>query len=89
MAQRVKDLVLSLLWVRLLLWCRFSPWPGNFHMPQVRQKNKRLNFSNKSLMCIYSLMLGTWHIVGAVNICEWMDGCMPVKTRPVFSYRKS
>ena len=28
-AQWVKDLALS------LLWLRFNSWPGNFHMPQV------------------------------------------------------
>lgn len=26
-AQQVKDLVLSLLWLRLKLWCGFNPWP--------------------------------------------------------------
>ena len=35
-AQWVKDLALSLPWPGLLLWCRFDPWPGNFHMPQVQ-----------------------------------------------------
>ena len=29
-----KDLALSMLWLRL------DPWPGNFCMPQVQQKNK-------------------------------------------------
>ena len=30
--QQVKDLVLSsLLWLWLLLWHGFDPWPGNFH----------------------------------------------------------
>ena len=29
-ALAVKDLVLSLLWLGSLLWCRFDPWPGNF-----------------------------------------------------------
>lgn len=33
LVQCVKDLALSLQWPRLLLWCEFSPWPGNFHMP--------------------------------------------------------
>ena len=33
MAQWVKDLVLSLLQLGLLLWCRFDPWQRNFHMP--------------------------------------------------------
>ena len=41
MAQRVKDLALSLLWLRLMLWRRFSPWPGSFHMAQVQPKMKK------------------------------------------------
>ena len=32
--QLVKDPVLSLQWLRSLLWCRLDPWPGNFHMPR-------------------------------------------------------
>ena len=34
-AQWVKDLVLSLLWLRSLLWPGFHPWSGNFHMLKV------------------------------------------------------
>ena len=41
MAQWVKDPVLSLLWLRLLLWRRFDPWPRNFDMPQVWPKKKK------------------------------------------------
>ena len=37
--QWFKNLALSLQWLMLLLWCKFSPWPGNFHMPWV-QPNK-------------------------------------------------
>ena len=38
-AQQVKDLALSLLWLRSLLWCcGFNPWPGNFCIPQVWPK---------------------------------------------------
>ena len=33
---RLKILALSLLWLRLLLWCRFDPWPRNFCMLQVQ-----------------------------------------------------
>ena len=33
--QQVKDLALS------LLWCRFSPWDGNFHMLQAWSKSKK------------------------------------------------
>ena len=29
MAQWVKDPALSLLWLSLMLWCAFDPWPGN------------------------------------------------------------
>ena len=32
----VKDSVLSLLWLRLLLWLGLDPWPGNVCMPQAR-----------------------------------------------------
>ena len=32
MVQQVKDLVLSLLWLGLLLWCGFSPWLGSLCM---------------------------------------------------------
>ena len=40
-AQPVKDPRLSLLQFRLLLWCGFSPWPGNFHMLQMWPKRKK------------------------------------------------
>ena len=30
--QQVKDLALSLLWLRSLLSLTLDPWPGNFHM---------------------------------------------------------
>ena len=35
MAQQVKDLALS------LLWLKFDPWPGKFHMLWVQQKKKK------------------------------------------------
>ena len=40
MAQQVKDLVLSLQQLGLLLWYRFDPWPGNFHMPWLWPKKR-------------------------------------------------
>ena len=40
MAQQVKDLTLSLLRLRLLLWHRFAPWPGNFHTLGTAKKIK-------------------------------------------------
>ena len=38
MAQQVQDPVLS------LLWHGFDPWPGNFCLPQVPPKKKRVEF---------------------------------------------
>ena len=35
---QVKNLALSLQWLGLLLWCRFYPWPGNFHVLWVQPK---------------------------------------------------
>ena len=40
MAQWVKDPALSLLWLGLLLWRGFDPWPGNFCMARGGQKQK-------------------------------------------------
>ena len=43
MAQWVKDLTLSLLWLGSLLQCGFDPWPGKFRMLQdvARKKKKK------------------------------------------------
>ena len=42
MAQRVKDLALSLQWLRLLLWCGFDPWPWEFaHAENAGKKKKK------------------------------------------------
>ena len=46
--RRVNDLV-SLQWLRSLLWHGFDPWPANFHMLWVRhppqKKNKKTNLT--------------------------------------------
>ena len=39
--QPVRDLALSLQWLRLLPWHGFNPWPGNLHTPQAQPKKKR------------------------------------------------
>ena len=33
--------MLSLQWLRSLLWHGFDPWPGNVHMLQVRSKQRK------------------------------------------------
>ena len=40
-AHPVKDPTLSLLWLRLLQWLRFSPWPGNFCMLQAQLETNK------------------------------------------------
>ena len=40
-AQQSKDLVLSLLWLKLLLWLGLDPWPGSFGMLGAWGKNER------------------------------------------------
>ena len=47
MAWWVKYPVLSLLWLRLLLWHRFSPWSRNFLMPWVQSKTTTKTKTNK------------------------------------------
>ena len=39
MAQWVKYLALLLLWLSLLLWHRFNPWPQNLHATGTGKKN--------------------------------------------------
>ena len=41
MAQRVKDLVLSLLQLRSLLWCILDPCSGKFSVPQAQPKQTK------------------------------------------------
>ena len=45
MAQWIKDLALSLLWLWLQLWHGFGPWTGNFGMPQAQPKNMNKMYS--------------------------------------------
>ena len=38
-----------------LVWLRFDPWPGNFHMPQVQPKKKKepeenMSFSQRKML---------------------------------------
>ena len=49
MAQWVKDLVLALLWLRLLLWREFGPWCR--FGPQVQTKKK------VNLHLIYTMLM--------------------------------
>ena len=47
--QGVKDPVLSLQWLRLLLWHGFDPWPRNFYMPQVWPEKKKKIIEQRQL----------------------------------------
>ena len=39
--QCIKDLALSLQWRGSLLWCRFYPWPRNFHLLRAWPRKKK------------------------------------------------
>ena len=54
MAQRNKDLTLSLLW----LW--FNPWPQIFCMLQERPKKKEREKESRSFCVDFSLLLAKW-----------------------------
>ena len=41
MARQVEDLAVPLMWLGLLLWLGFSPWPGNFCMLWAWPKKKK------------------------------------------------
>ena len=53
-ALAVKDLVLSLLWLGSLLWCRFDPWPGNFCMQRAQPKKKKKKKIKKCIFDVFS-----------------------------------
>ena len=39
-----------LVWLWLLLWCRFDPWTGNFHMTQVSATTEKKEKETDSLL---------------------------------------
>ena len=41
---KTKDLALPLLWLGLLLWLGFDPWPGNLCMLQAWPKKKEKKY---------------------------------------------
>ena len=49
MGQWVTDPALSLQWLRLLMWCRFDPWPGNFYMLWVWPKKQKQKLNSEKL----------------------------------------
>ena len=58
LAQGVKDRM-------SLLWHRFNPWPGNFHMPWVWLKNKIPKFDD---FCTYDLPCLTMTLQGLAPV---------------------
>ena len=63
MAERVKDLELSLQWLRSLLWCRLDPWLRNLHMLQVQPKKKKKEYT---LLLVYKITLEEYKTVNLV-----------------------
>jgi len=71
-AQQVKDLVLSLLWLWLLLWYRFHPWSRETqHALGVAKKKSRW----KNYMLWNQCVKGTPHQAKIHDYCQWLgDG---------------
>ena len=59
MAHWVKDLALLLQRLGSLLWCRFRPWPGNFHTLWVSTKKKKK--AHKRLVVLYMNVHSSFH----------------------------
>ena len=68
-AQQVKDLALSLMWLHPLLWHRFDPGSQNFHMLQAWPKRKRKKFPEKNTFLIFS---STESLFQFYNPSSWM-----------------
>ena len=65
-SQWVKNPVLSLLWPGSLQWHGFNPWPGNFHMPWVKQNKTKQNKTK-----IYIYILSGIILVSCLKIWTW------------------
>ena len=69
-AQWIKDLSFLLLWLWLLLWCGFNPWPGNFCMLWAQLKKKKgvasVSYSPPALSYINPAGLQIWIFWGLV-----------------------
>ena len=63
-AQWVKDLAVSVMWLGSVLWHgpRFDPWPGNFCMLWVQPKKKKADFveENNKIVDARGWGRGTW-----------------------------
>ena len=55
-AQWVKDPMLSLQWLRLLLWRRLDPWPRNFCMPQAQPKKEKNQKTKKDKLYNWAVL---------------------------------
>ena len=94
-AHQVKDLTSSQLWLRLLLWRGFNPWPGNFCIPRAcplpPTKEARmmvLCFIRTELFNIFSMILLpkrllAWPSLQKTTINSTKDGKMPFNERAV------
>ena len=70
MAQQVKDLASSLLWLWLLLWRGFDPWPGNFGMRQAQPETKTEAPQNRNvaeLVTSLDTFQGLWSLAWDVS----------------------
>ena len=71
MVEPIKNLVLSLQQLGLQLWHRFSPRPGNFHMPQVRPKKKKVSGGSLRVGGVWTAVIsGRWECKLVQPFCK-------------------
>lgn len=73
MAQWIKNLALSLLWLRLQLGCRFSPWPGNVCCGGVALGVGRWPSSCRSNRCHLKLNLHPFAALVSLTVADSVD----------------
>ena len=79
MAQWLRDPVLSLQWLRLLLWCRFDPWLQNVHMLQV--------WKNKCIY-VYLQLFSTTMAAISSHLDSSRPPCLPLCSQQVFQHSR-
>ena len=67
----VKDLALSLLWLRSLLWHEFDPWPSNFHTRQEKTKKQKKNNFNETLFPLPPQKKFSKKTGLGIFVCSW------------------
>ena len=78
-AQQFEDLALSLWWLGFMMWCKFDPWPGNFHMLWGWLKEK----------ISWKRLWGSRNIPGIHFLSNWILRLRNRHCLPLFQFKNS